>query len=83
MYHNGLKYGYTLEATCFFSDRHVLLARSKLTFFHMSGVLVAYKILETFFNVFLINTHEKSLSYLGKTITIMRKSYNLFAERAT
>ena len=56
---------------------------TRLTFFHMSGVLVAYKILETFFNVFLINTHEKSLSCLGKTITIMRKSYNLFAERAT
>ena len=41
---------------------------TQLTFFHMSGVLVAYKILETFFNVFLINTHEKSLSCLGKLL---------------
>ena len=68
MYHNGLKYGYTLEATRFFSDRHVLLAQYAIDLFHMSGVLVAYKILETFFNVFLINTHEKSLSCLGKLL---------------
>ena len=39
MYHNGLKYGYTPEATRFFSDRHVLLAQYAIDLFpHVWGI---------------------------------------------